>query len=228
MGNPTKSLLRQLPSSLTDSADALKKDANAFRRSIQEANARVSEIPKENVMDEIMLRLEADALGKGLNISSEYIDEIGIALIKSYGSISLTAIEVGISETLLKYYIRGLDELQVYYEIAHEGIKMLTDQRIIEGLKTNDPDIIKMVFQKMYAGRGKGGYNIAELGTMGYNDALGKKLAAETEADRSKNQTKVEFIFIDKPVRTDFQQVKAVDDENTVDGELVDETKSDS
>lgn len=74
----------------------------------------------------------------------------------------------------------------------------------------------------MYAGRNKGGYNIAELGTMGYEDKLSQRLAAETEADRRQGQVKVEFNFVQKEIRKEYQQIESVPDAIDADYEMMD------
>lgn len=85
-----------------------------------------------------------------------------------------------------------------------------------------------MVFQKMYAGRNKGGYNIAELGTIGYNDPLAQQLAAATEDDRRQSQVKVEFNFVQKEVRSDFQKIEAADDVLEGEYEMVKEDENEN
>jgi hypothetical protein len=211
--------LKPLPSILRDSVIQRERESDTFLRSIEEANERVSAIPKEKLLDEIMSRMEAQAVGKGSLLSMEQIDAIGLALIENYCDFETTAKEFRMPVHKLKYLIRELDELQVYYEIAQEGIKSLTDHKVIQLLKSGDPDIIKMVYGRMYAGRSKGGFNASELGTMGYNDKLGKKLAQETADDRKANKVEVQFNFFKKEVRTEFEQVQI--EGNVVEGEEV-------
>jgi hypothetical protein len=213
--NITKALNKSqlsLPTSLSKT----KKDADRLQSSIEKENARLSAVPKEEIVNEIMRRLEADAIGDG-NINLERIHEIGVALINNFCSIDATADQLGMNPARLKHLIITSDELQVYYEIAHTGIKSLTDKEVIDGLKRGDEKFVKMVFQKMYAGRNKGGYNIAEMGTMGYDDPLAQKIAAATEDDRRQSQVKVEFNFVKKEVRENYEKIESAD--NVVDGD---------
>jgi hypothetical protein len=219
MDENTNKPLKLPLNTLRDSVTERRNESNIFLRSIEEANERVSEIPKDKLLDEIMSRLEAQAVGKGSLLSMEQIDQIGLTMIENYCDLETTAKDLGMTLPRLKYLIRELDELQVYYEIAQEGIKTLTDSKVIKLLKAGDPDIIKMVFGKMYAGRSKGGFNASEIGTMGYNDKLGKKIARETEDDRKANKVEVQFNFFKKEVRTEFEQVQI--EGNVVEGEEV-------
>jgi len=154
-----------------------------------------------------------NAVGLGDSVSSAELHNIGLTLIRSYCSIEMAAVRLKMSPTRLRWLIVNVPELHVYFEIAHQGVKGLTDQRIIEGLEAGDPDIVKIVFNKMYAGRAKGGYNIAELGTVGYNDPLAKKLAEETETDRHAAKTVVEFNFVQKDPKAQFAQIDYIDAE---------------
>jgi len=211
--------LKPLPSILRDSAIQREHESDTFLRSIEEANERISSIPKEKLLDEIMSRLEKEAMGKGSLLTMEQIDIIGLSLIDNYCDLETVAKELRMPVHRLKYLIRELDELQVYYEIAQEGIKSLTDSKVIQLIKSGDSDVIKMVYNRMYAGRSKGGYNAAELGTMGYNDKLGKRIAQETADDRKSNKVEVQFNFFKKEVRTEFEQVQI--EGNVVEGEEV-------
>jgi cell division GTPase FtsZ len=130
------------------------------------------------------------------------------------------------SPSRLRWLVVNNPELQVYFEVAHEGVKGLTDKKIIEGLINDDPEIIKMVFNKMYAGRQRGGYNIAELGTVGYKDPLAKELAEETEQDRKQGKTVVEFTFVNKDVREQFAPIQYVDAEIVEEGDDEEEKSS--
>lgn len=228
--------LKRLQNSTLSSFEQVNNQANHLRNSINKENERISKLAKEEILDEIMLRMEADVKGEGL-LSMERIHEIGVCLIENFCSFELTAIELGMTPAKLRYLITRCDELQVYYEVAHAGVKSLTDKQVLEGLRRGEDKYVKMVFNKMYAGRNKGGYNIAELGTIGYDDKLAQKLAAETEADRRQNQVKVEFNFVQKEVRAVHEQIEAVTDAIDGDYEMVDteppdkivdeETKSD-
>jgi hypothetical protein len=216
---------RMLPTSLSE----VKKESSRLQNLINKENERISGLGKEEILNEIMKRLEADAQGEGVgNIDLEDIHTIGVALIKNFCSINAAANELGLMPARLRYLIVHSDELQVYYQIAHEAVKGLTDEQVIKGLKVGDENIIKMVFQKMYAGRNKGGYNIAELGTIGYNDPLAQQLAAATEDDRRQSQVKVEFNFVQQEVRSDFQKIEAADDVLEGEYEMVKEDENEN
>jgi hypothetical protein len=221
MENSSDKLSRMPPNILRNSVQERIQESDNFLHSIERANARVSEIPKDELLKEIMCRLENQALGKGSLISLEEIDAIGLALIENYCDLETTAQELNMPIQRLKFLIRELDELQVYYEIAQEGIKSLTDKQVIQNLKKGDPDTVKRVFNKLYAGRSKGGFNAAEIGTTGYKDKLGKRLADETLDDRKSNKVEVQFNFIKKEVRTEFEKV-------AIDGEVIEENIKDA
>lgn len=217
----SKILSKKLQNSSLASFDKVKKDAKALQSSIKAENERISEIPKEEILNEIMKRMELDAMGRGFNLDMDDIHEIGTCLIKNFCSIEMTAREMDIPPARLRYLITHSDELQVYYEIAHAGIKSLTDEQVIRQLQAGDPDTIKMVFNKMYAGRHRGGYNVAELGTVGYDDPLSEKLAAKTEEDRDASQAKVIFNFVEREIRTDAREIESVTDAIDADYEMV-------
>lgn len=216
--------LSKLPQNiLRESVQEKVEESDIFLRSIEEANERISEIPKERVMAELMSRLEAQAIGRGSLIPMEEIDQIGIALIENYCSLEETARQLNMPLIRLKFLIRELDELQVYYELAQEGIKSLTDSQVIKMLRTGDPDVLKMVYNKMYSGRAKGAFNPSEIGTTGYNDKLGKRLADETADDRKSSKVEVQFNFFKKEIRTEFEQIEV--EGQVVDGDTTDESK---
>jgi hypothetical protein len=182
-------------------------------QSILRKNKQNEKLSKTQIIDRIMMSMGDSLVGVGDSIPSDELHEIGLTLIRSYCSVEMAAVRLKMSPTRLRWLIVNVPELQVYFEIAHQGVKGLTDQRIIEGLEAGDPDIVKMVFSKMYAGRAKGGYNIAELGTVGYNDPLAKKLAEETETDRHAAKTIVEFNFVQKDPKEVFKQIDYIDAE---------------
>jgi hypothetical protein len=199
---------KPLQSSSHDFLSAIQKDSKALKDSIDERKKKDASIPKDELKNEIMKRIAAGMQNQDDLIPSERIDEIGIALITSYCSIELAAQKLDMTTARLKWLIANVDELGVYYEVAHEGIKTFTDGEIIRRLTAGDEDVLKLVFNKLYAGRAKGGYNPSEIGTTGYNDKLGKRLAAETEKDRGKGNIQVQFNFIQKEIREDFSQIE--------------------
>lgn len=206
--------LKQSPNFLSDMSKGLRETSKDLQESIKQEEIENSKIPKGQLMNHIMARL-AQNENDNENLSTERIDELGMALIKNYCDLNLTAMECGTTQLRLKHLISTVPELQVYFEIAQEGIKALTDQRVIQGLKDGDPDTVKMVYNKLYSGRAKGGYNPSEIGTRGYKDPLAKKLAAETENDRKKGNVNVSFNFIQKEIRHDFSPIQ-------IEGEIID------
>lgn len=184
-----------------------------LKESIEQRKKADAEIPKENLWNEIMKRTADASTNLSEILPTEEIDKIGMTLISSYCSLEATAQKLGMSTARLKWLITNVPELEVYYEIAHEGIKTFTDSEIIKRLRAGDDDILKLVFNKLYAGRNKGGYNPSEIGTYGYNSKLGKQLAAETEKDRGKGNIHVEFNFVQKEIGN--REV------GTVEGELI-------
>lgn len=155
---------------------------------------------RNEIVNTIMERISAPLKGVAINLSEEEIDELGIALITNYCGINVTARQFHMSEAHLRFLINADERLAVYHEIAQDGIKALTDEHLIEGLRKGDPDILRLVATRMYAGRNKGGFNISEIGTMGYQDKLSKKLSQETADDRSKGNVRVTFNFVRRDI----------------------------
>lgn len=183
-----------------------KRSADRLEQSIALANERnlsiVASAPdRDSLLNEIMSRMEDKYVGRGADIPEDDVHEIGMNLIQNYACIELSAGQLGLSPARLRFLVRNNDILSAYFEIAHEGIKSLTDKRLIQGLKDNDPNIVRLIATRLYAGRSKGGYNIAEIGTTGYKDKLSKQLAAETESDRKQGNVHVEFNFVKKEIR---------------------------
>lgn len=195
--------LSQFPNSLPDLLTKHKNSVRGLAKSIKTETEKSLPTGRDDLLNEIMARMEARA-GEP---SEDDIDDIGIALVKNYGATLLTARELGMSEARLRHLVKTNEALQIYHEIAQEGVKTLTDSHLIQGLRDGDPAIIRFVASRLYAGRTRGGFNIAEIGTTGYKDPLSKQLAAETEADRNQASVKVEFNFVQREVRTH----KAVD-----------------
>lgn len=212
-GPNISSPLRLLQTSLTDSFKEVSDQSKSLLSSVEKQKEKDAKIPKEEIMARIMQSMGDSLRGVGDSISSDELHEIGLMLIRCYSSVELAATKLKMTPARLRYLIINVPELHVYLEIAHEGVKGLTDQRIIEGLMAGDSDIVKMVFNKMYAGRHKGGYNIAEIGTIGYKDPLAKELAAETESDRTKMRTVVEFNLVTKDKKEKFEPIAYVDAE---------------
>jgi AraC-like DNA-binding protein len=185
-------------------------------------------LPKNNLKNDIINAIAAQSSAtiafKGIALSDEKIDEVGVALITNYCSINATARQFGMSEAHLRHLITIDERLAVYHEIAHDGVKALTDEHLIKGLRDGDPDIIRLVATRMYAGRNKGGYNISEIGTINYKDKLSKQLAEETASDRAgKTNVKVTFNFVRKDI-TKHSNITRVNDayDESVDAEFED------
>lgn len=194
---PTRSLSKQSPKfsmpSLTNQAGEI---GNLAR--LKEKEKLLEEGTPESEIRTLIMEQSTNKFA----LSSERIDEIGLALIQNYASIELAAESLGLSPFKLRKFIAIHDELQQYFEIAHEGIKGITDKLIITELMRGNPKVVKMVFNKMYSGRAKGAYNPSEIGVRSYQDPLAKKLALETEKDRSKGQIEVTFNFIEKEAKS--------------------------
>lgn len=180
----------------------VRRQNSRFQNTLEQANEKSSDLgtnpDRDTVLNAIMDRMSSGFTG---GVDLEDLDSIGMALIQCYGSFDLAAQKLQTSSAYLKYLVKTHFELQVYFEIAQEGVKSLTDKHLIKGLMAGDPDIIRLVATRMYAGRNRGGFNIAEIGTTGYDDKLGKKLAMETEQDRRSGQVKVEFNFVKREIR---------------------------
>jgi hypothetical protein len=216
----TKTPSRQLPSSLSDMLQEIRTTDRELKYLINTRKLSDAKIPKEDLKNVIMARIVGGIGLTAEDLTLEEIDRMGVCLIKHLCVLGSAAKELGMSPQRLKWLITHIPEMEVYYEIAHEGIKNLVDEKVLANLQAGDKDTIKMVFNKMYAGRNKGGYNIAELGTQGYNDPLSKQIAAETENDRKQGNVSVVFNFIEKEIKTEFEQI-------TVEGEVIDADESD-
>lgn len=150
----------------------------------------------ENSQDVLMARY-AERFGVKSELTMERMDEIGFALLDNYACIEDAADILSMDAAVLRWLISKNWELQTYWRLAVDTVKNLVDKNVIRALREKEPWATRMVFNKMYAGRDKGGFNIAELGTMGYKDQVGVDNASETEDIMKAKNISVTFNFVD-------------------------------
>lgn len=141
-------------------------------------------------------------------LSLEEADVIGIALLRNFGILRTTAIELAMPYPTLKFAISRSLVLQEYHRLAQEGVKQLTDENLLEFLQNKDKDITKFIANLIYKGRKMGGFNPAEIGTSGYDDKTSQYIAAQTKDDQESAQTVVNFNFHTKPIQNAVDMVE--------------------
>jgi hypothetical protein len=199
------------PFGLDEQKKQVEKDERIILRKKEEASV--------DVEANIRLRIYKRAAGSKIDLDEQRIDEIGEVLLKNYGIIDDSAEELGLKRTQLLYHIANNPELQMYHRIAIEGIKSLTDKNMVDFLKGEDKEdkkfATRLTFNKMYSGRDKGGYNISEFGTTGYEDENAQALVEQTkEAMDAKNKFTINVNFVDTKVRYISPEAELLDEAN--------------
>lgn len=145
-------------------------------------------------------------------------EEIGVALIANKANIKKTAKQFKMDATELRMLIRVEPILNAYWRAAYHEVKALVDDKVIELLEAGeDKDILKEVFRKMYAGRKMGGYNINELGGIGYGDAMAAEQQQHIKHDIEAEANSKHTIIIEFDTKT-----IELNNDSTVEGQLLD------
>lgn len=130
--------------------------------------------------------------------SEENLHKIGEALVTELGDVEAVAEEFDIPIATLQYLIHSQYTLRVYWEIAFNQIKTMSDSRLLRRLKAGDKKANELIHKTLYVGRARGGYNPNEFGALGYEDTIAERQKQHVSKDTEKSEVVVNINFVNK------------------------------